>query len=65
VSDTADDERHHERFLIAGIVSSSVAGIVLGLLLGLAAPHYAVPRLRRMVRVLLRRQHPRWEMLTQ
>ncbi|HLQ35920.1 MAG TPA: hypothetical protein VK457_24795 [Chloroflexota bacterium] len=50
---------------MAGIISSSLAGIVLGIVLGLIAPHDAVPRFLRTLRILLRREHPRWEMLTQ
>ena len=55
----------HDRHFIAGVVSSSLAGIMLGIVLGLIAPHDALPRFFRTVRVLLRREHPRWELLTQ
>jgi hypothetical protein len=55
----------HDRQFIAGVISSSLAGILLGIVLGLIAPHDAVPRFYRTVRVLLRREHPRWELLTQ
>jgi len=50
---------------VAGIISSSLAGIILGIVLGLVAPHDAMPRVVRTIRILLRREHPRWEMLTQ
>jgi len=59
------EHRWHDRHFLAGIVSGSLAGIALGVVLGLIAPHDAVPRFRRTVRVLLGREHPRWEMLTQ
>lgn len=60
-----DEDHWRDRFFFAGIVSSSLAGITLGLILGLAAPHDALRRVRRTARVLLRQEHPRWEMLTQ
>jgi hypothetical protein len=55
----------HDRHFVAGIISSSLAGILLGIALGLIAPHDALPRFFRTIRILLRREHPRWEMLTQ
>ena len=64
-SSVVDEDHWRERFFFAGIVSSSLAGIVLGLILGLAAPHDALRRVRRTARVLLRQEHPRWEILTQ
>ena len=54
-----------DRFFFAGIVSSSVAGIVLGFVLGAVAPHDLWVRARRGVRVMLGREHPAWERLTQ
>ncbi|HEX6511947.1 MAG TPA: hypothetical protein VF157_06595 [Chloroflexota bacterium] len=54
-----------DRHFVAGIISSSLAGIALGVLLGLIAPHDAVSRFFRTMRIVLRREHPRWEMLTQ
>lgn len=55
-----------DRHFVAGIISSSLAGIALGILLGLVAPHDAVPRFIRTVRILTgHRDHPRWEVLTQ
>ena len=59
-------ERHqHDRYFVLGIIISSLAGIVLGIVLGLIAPHDAVPRFLRTVRVISGREHPRWEMLIQ
>jgi hypothetical protein len=55
----------HDRHFVAGIISSSLAGIVLGIVLGLIAPHDAWNRFVRTVRILLRREHPHWELLTQ
>jgi hypothetical protein len=55
----------HDHHFLAGIVSGSLAGIVLGIVLGLIAPHNAVPRFLRTLRILFRREHPRWELLTQ
>ncbi|HLY67265.1 MAG TPA: hypothetical protein VKU60_17135 [Chloroflexota bacterium] len=57
--------RWHDQHFLAGIISGSLAGILLGIVLGLIAPHDAVPRFWRTVRIVLRREHPRWEMLTQ
>lgn len=54
-----------DRYFLLGIVTSSLAGIVLGVVLGLIAPHDALPRFRRTMRVIFRREHPRWEMLIQ
>jgi hypothetical protein len=54
-----------DRHFVAGIISSSLAGIALGVVLGLIAPHDAVPRFVRTVRIVFGREHPRWEMLTQ
>ena len=54
-----------DRYFVAGIISSSLAGIALGIVLGLIAPHNAVPRFWRTVRIVMRREHPRWELLTQ
>ena len=61
------DSEHHWRdhHFLAGIVSGSLAGILLGIALGLVAPHDAWPRFQRTVRIVLRREHPHWEMLTQ
>jgi len=64
-TDAIGHGRWHDRHFVAGIISSSLAGIVLGIVLGLIAPHDAVPRFLRTLRILLRREHPRWEMLTQ
>ncbi|HVA25551.1 MAG TPA: hypothetical protein VMW62_14295 [Chloroflexota bacterium] len=51
---------------MAGIISSSLAGIALGIVLGLIAPHDAVARFVRTVRLVIgHRDHPRWEMLIQ
>lgn len=58
-------EHWHDRHFVAGIISSSLAGIALGVVLGLIAPHDALPRFLRTVRIVLRREHPRWELLTQ
>ena len=58
-------EHWHDRHFVAGIISSSLAGIALGIVLGLIAPHDALPRFLRTVRIILRREHPRWELLTQ
>ncbi|MDE3076939.1 MAG: hypothetical protein KGJ86_16100 [Chloroflexota bacterium] len=58
-------EHWRDRFFFAGIVSSSLAGIVLGVLLGFALPHDAWSKARRSVRVALHRERPRWELLTQ
>ena len=55
----------HDRHFVAGIISSSLAGIALGIVLGLIAPHNALARFLRTVRILLRREHPHWELLTQ
>ncbi|HLG69001.1 MAG TPA: hypothetical protein VK009_01115 [Chloroflexota bacterium] len=55
----------HDRHFVAGIISSSLAGIALGIVLGLVAPHDAMARVLRTVRILLRREHPHWELLTQ
>jgi|GEM_PF-2993543 hypothetical protein len=63
--ESVDHHHWHDRHFVAGIISSSLAGIVLGIVLGLIAPHDAIPRFFRTIRVLLRREHPRWEMLTQ
>lgn len=65
-SSDAVTERHwRDHHFMAGIVSGSLAGILLGILLGLIAPHDAVPRFMRTVRIILHREHPRWELLTQ
>ncbi|MFI5266110.1 MAG: hypothetical protein ACHQ7M_01905 [Chloroflexota bacterium] len=56
----------HDRHFVAGIISSSLAGIALGIVLGLIAPHDAVPRFVRTVRILAGHgDHPRWEVLIQ
>ena len=61
-----DQERHWRDYhFLAGIISGSLAGILLGIALGLIAPDHAWERFRRTLRILLRREHPRWEMLTQ
>jgi hypothetical protein len=59
------EHRWRDQHFLAGIVSGSLAGILLGIVLGLIAPHDAVPRFVRTLRILLRREHPRWELLTQ
>ena len=60
------DQGHwQDRHFVAGVISSSLAGIALGIVLGLIAPHNAVPRFWRTVRIVMRREHPRWELLTQ
>jgi hypothetical protein len=59
------EHRWRDRHFLAGIISGSLAGILLGVALGLIAPHNALPRFLRTVRILFRREHPSWEMLTQ
>ncbi|MHB8619292.1 MAG: hypothetical protein ACYDAG_06960 [Chloroflexota bacterium] len=58
-------EHWQDRFFFAGLVSSSLAGIFLGFVLGQSTPHDFWRRARRTLRVLSRRAHPNWEMLVQ